>query len=227
MFFAIDIDGTIAGRNEQRFAEECNRIFNLGMNSEELEHISYITLMEQPALRAYRERVGTEHFETAVYEIAQDPAMLGVLPPFLGAVRGVAQLATVGDVGYYTVRKHRDPERNRQIEQATTQWLARHCFAHPEHIVFCRSVMHKIVQLYEREKDHQYPLVLIDDRWKQVLEAIDEIAAGLYHQITDHLLPCLTVVAFGVNALPTITNGFRVERLPSWENLDDTLSVFL
>lgn len=112
-----------------------------------------------------------------------------------GAVAGVHELAKHGHIAYYTVRKHDDPQANQDIQGITRTWLAGHGFPCPNNVVFCRSVMHKLLRLHEEDED---ALVLIDDHCDKAFTALGRLAHSEdSQQIADDLSRRLTMITFG------------------------------
>ena len=158
-------------------------------------------------------------------ELFQLPAVLRVHEVLPGAVAGVTTLARSGRISYFTVRKHSDAQVEAEIHAITRAWLGDHGFPSADQVIFCRSVMHKLVQLYEREKESTERLLLIDDRWQQALDALAQIAQNeAYRYIATMLRERLTLVAFGASSLPERTEGLRVVALPDWNRIADLLS---
>lgn len=218
MFFAIDIDGTIAGRNVQQFAYACNEAFHLDLTPRQVERIGYRKLMEHPAMLAYQQQVGVDVFQRTIQKLDLTQEALLTRSVLPGSVEGIERLATLGEIGYYTVRK--DP-----VKSVTVQWLHEQGFSSSENVVCCRSIMQKLVLLGQQQHER---LIFIDDRALQLQEAFFHLEAGEH----PHLLPArckqiaailqtkLTLVAFGSLGIPEQQHGLPLLALPSWEHID-------
>ena len=225
MLFAIDIDGTIATTLSAigfKPIVDYYKGLDIGVSASVSD---YKHLLIDPAFIAYYQN-NTEKFDETAKAILESPEMMLEKDPLDGAIAGVMRIAASGRIQYYTVRKSSNEQRQQEIEKATKQWLSRHHFPAAESGIFCQSVMNKLVRIYQQEKDSQEPIILIDDRWKTVLEAFDELAARNWTVITDFLRQRLTLVAFGASSLPKIVNGLQVIVLPSWNTLDTIYPLF-
>ncbi|GER87885.1 hypothetical protein KDW_20470 [Dictyobacter vulcani] len=196
MFCAIDIDGTIAmGGIPGDLRANMNYFKELGIPLPD-DITDFPTLLHHP------------------YVIPLHSA----LP---GAIWGVAHVATMGSVGYFTVRKHADSQQQSLIYEATQQWLRQKAFPNPMQVVLCNSVLHKLIKLYEQEKDNQEPFVLIDDKWSQVVQHFDAVFSEDHRQMGQAIKERLTLLAYGVSVVPAVTNGLRLVPLPSWDHIVD------
>jgi hypothetical protein len=179
----------------------------------------YVGKNLEDSMQYYRAR-GVEIPEHIVRysQLFQLPGVLCQHEALPGAIEGVNALAKYR-VTYYTVREQ-------SVETITCFWLAQHGFPCSDSVVFCRSVMHKLLQLYEREKGSKEPLFLIDDRWQIALEAIEQLKESKDHQhIAKMLCDRLTVVAFGISSLPENHTELRVVAFPDWSHVVDLLAV--
>lgn len=226
MKIAIDIDGTIAGKNMAAFAQACNKQFNIQMDQTNLATITYRAFMAHETVVAYRQRIGEEAFEDALYQIAQSPEMLAILPALPYAVAGVKQLTRLGQIAYYTVRKHEDEQQALIIQKATTRWLHAQGFPSPDNAVFCWSVCNKLIKLHHHTRETNEPVVLIDDWWQKAVEEFDHLANSQYKHVVELLRKRLVLIAYGTSLQPEIKSGLRVVPLPSWSHIDDILPLF-
>ncbi len=229
---AVDIDGTIAGRNMPRFAARCREHFDL-----EIEDgpISYLQLMQHPTMLAHRSAFANEQFNETIQRIEQAPDMLMSLPVMPGAVEGVQKLSSIGRISYYTVRKSQEtPPDHTAIRDATKAWLALYRFPYPNEIVFCMSVMNKLIRLYNAIRTEAQSVLLIDDMAQSLIEAFHQLKADAHpgfspaesRVITDTLARHMHIVAFGTSSLE-ITSDLHVIPLPSWQSIDDLLPLAL
>ena len=216
----VDIDGTIAGRNLQRFKEACNQEFHLSITPEKLESLNYWQFINSQEVQQYQEQVGKEVFEEATYQIEQDPAMLAILPTFPHAVEGLRYLRNFGTISYYTVRKHSDPEKARQLHKVTREWLASHTFPNPDNVVICQSALAKVVRMHEGEADNQNSLLLIDDFVSRILSDF-HIVESKDKSLAQSLRQRMTLVLFGSNITPDTNPHLRVTCLPDWSHIQN------
>lgn len=152
-------------------------------------------------------------------ELFQLPDVLRVHETLPGAVDGVNALAKHGRIAYYTVRKHRDPCIEQEIQDITRTWLAKRNFPSADSVIFCRSAMHKLLWLSEAGEDL---LVLIDDRWRKIGNAFTELVQSKDHGcIANDLRQRLTLVAFGALSIPESPSGLRTVAFPDWGNVAD------
>ena len=226
MLFAIDIDGTIAGRNLHAFAQACSE--HLGFQLP--EKLTYTSLMTHPAMLLYQQ-THHEQFDATISSFEQDPAMLKVLPPLPGAISGVQRLAHFGSIAYYTVRKARPPFMSLQIEQTTHDWLEAQGFPQAQQVHWCMSLMHKWLRLYQRLLLHPEPIYFIDDLACELAVAFVQLQERRHPRLTEQecievvelLQRHVTLVAFG--SVGEIKSDLRILSLNSWASIDDFLTL--
>src|SRR5260370_34248508 len=73
MYFAIDIDGTIAGSNIPLFVSLCNRKLKLGIDEKRLQGIGYEDFLTLPEVMTHRATVGERRFAWNLRLLALDP----------------------------------------------------------------------------------------------------------------------------------------------------------
>jgi hypothetical protein len=163
---------------------------------------------------AYYRRLGLQVPESvkswpALFQLPDVARLHEALP---GAQTGVRQLAGGGALFYATARKA-------DIHQITLDWLAREGFPSPDQVIFVEGVAEKLVAIVE----HVGPLVLIDDRWCQILAILEQY--GRRRSLAD-LLDRLTLVAFGASAdeLPG-SSVVPVVPLSDWSLIADVFKV--
>jgi hypothetical protein len=161
------------------------------------------------------------------FDLVHHPDVIPLHHPLDGAIEGTKHLARLMPLGYYTVRKHADAVRQQAIEERTRQWLDQQGFPNPHAVVFCKSVLDKLVQLVEREGTREEAFLLIDDRWQKAIEAFTLLDAHSEYgrSIAALLRSRLTIVAFGAQTIIP-TQGLSVVALPSWEHLPQLLVRF-
>jgi len=137
------------------------------------------------------------------------PEVAGIHEALPGAQEGVHQLTRLGRVTYATARK---PE----VEEITRAWLASQGFPSSKQVIFCQGVAEKLLAIAA----YPGPLVLIDDRWSQLLDLIEQYRER--HKFLRGLAGRLTLVAFGgdASALPGVV-GVPVFPLPDWGYLTE------
>lgn len=165
---------------------------------------------------AYYRDLGFELPETIASwpDLFQLPAVLARHEVLPGALAGAQQLAACGNVMYATVRAS-------DVEQITREWLCQQGFPSPERVVMCQNVGQKLLALA------QYPgrVVLIDDRWRKLLEVWPRLVEYAPDVAAD-LLDRLTLVAFGAGPgdLPE-SSVVPVVPLPDWHSVESVLAV--
>ncbi|MBO0783314.1 MAG: hypothetical protein J2P37_31255, partial [Ktedonobacteraceae bacterium] len=179
MRICIDIDGTIAGRNTKYFIERCNQVLDLKLALERLEGLTYKAFLRQKEVINYRDRIGDIPFYAQLEAIEQEPQMLLTLPTLHQAVEGVTRLSQLGELSYLTVRKcEQSPQQDSAIQEATKQWLAARAFPGHQQVMFCMSLMNKLIRLYKLIEATQDNAVLIDDLYTSLLEEFAYLRAG-------------------------------------------------
>ena len=210
---AVDIDGTLGYRDRQEYINTCNETLKLAIPEEQLHHLSLHAFYQLPQVRAYKERVGEAYYNKAIGWIDFHPQVLRTTRLLPGAKEGVALLATVGQVAYYTARySAQSEERSQAMAQATLEWLAACNLVNPTNAVFCDGLPGKLRQLAHVIAGDPGPAILIDDQYTRLLErltALDEEPARC-------LKSSLVLVAFGACIAPEGA-PIPVIALPSWE----------
>ena len=169
----------------------------------------YVGSSVQESLAHYRSHGIDIPPQTATYiEIFTLPEVVRLHEVLPGAVAGVRRLAQLGEVRYATARK---PE----VEQITRAWLAQQGFPFPEHALFCTGVAEKLVALAS------FPgsLVLVDDRWQQLLTLLEQYGQ---RRVLQGLCERLTLVAFGAAKVPE-SSVVPLLSLPNWSRLEELL----
>ncbi len=211
---AVDIDGTLGYRDRQEYMKTCNETLKLAIAEERLQPISSLNAFYQlPEVQAYKERVGEASYKKAIGWIDFHPQVLRTTRLLPGAKEGIALLATVGNVAYYTARySAQSEERSQAMAQATLEWLVLCELAHPTNAVFCDGLPGKLRQLAQAIASEAQPVILIDDQYSRLLEQLtdlDEEPARL-------LRHSLMLIAFGAHTAPEDA-PIPVIALPSWE----------
>jgi len=138
---------------------------------------------------------------------------LRAMHPLPGAKEGVAQLATLGRVAYYTARySSQSEERSQAMAQATLEWLTTHAFVNPTSAVFCDGLPGKLRQLAQELARHAEPVILVDDQYSRLLQRLtdlDKEPAQIFQR-------SLILVAYGAQTTPE-SALLPVVALPSWE----------
>ncbi len=222
MLYAIDIDGTIANPEPTLMAYH-NQEFALGLTTEEL-HCTYAQFLRLPQVQG----IPREALEQSRQRARVTPEFLLSYDEIDHAGMGVGLLAEQGEIMYYTVRAA-------CVEEATRTWLQKHGFPCLHNVILCRSVLHKLVQLHLHERETHHTIVLIDDRYQQMIKDVARLAAGEFlhlsewQEIVQFVQQRLLLVAFGALSLPASTCGLHVLPMQSWRHVTegDQVSLFL
>ncbi|MBV9690023.1 MAG: hypothetical protein JO202_09955 [Ktedonobacteraceae bacterium] len=212
VLYAIDIDGTIA-RPEAVLIAFHNQEFALGLTSEELRctyshflQLPQVAELRREALQDSRQRARTTPETVLAYdEVEHAAATLNLL-------------AKQGEIMYYTVRPA-------CVQDVTYTWLQKKHFPHPHNIILCHSVLNKLVQLFVHERETHHRIVLIDDRYQQMIEDFARLAHGEFSHISDwqevvHFAQQrVLLVAFGATCMSADTTGLQVVPMQSWKHI--------
>ncbi|QBD76356.1 hypothetical protein EPA93_10185 [Ktedonosporobacter rubrisoli] len=231
MLFVCDVDGTIAGTLDwtqeevrETLARMCKEQLGLSFSLEGV--CSGKALMQLPEVLSYRQ-AHEDRWRALIHQYRSSIEGMRDARPMPKAVSGMQQLAQVGAVRYYTIRKSdTDAQLNQSIQETTRAWLAENKFPYPDDVVFCQSFIHKLASV-AREEEEQ--IAFIDDCWQELLEAYTLIAAGEYPKIAhiaEDLKRRLVIVAFGASEIAARHGDLRVVPLPSWENAGNLLHSF-
>lgn len=210
---ALDIDGTLGYRNRQQYLTTCNETLKLALSEERLRTLSLNAFYQLPEVQNYKERVGETYYAKAIGWIDYHPDVLRAMHPLPGAKEGVAMLATVGSVAYYTARySSQSEERSQAMAQATHEWLTAYTFANPTSAVFCDGLPGKLRQLAQELAHNREPVILVDDQYTRLLERLSDLDA----ESAQLLQRSLILVAYGAQTAPE-SASLPVVALPSWE----------
>lgn len=133
---------------------------------------------------AYYQRMGIHLPLVSSYmELFQYPEVMRIHDVIPGAVAGLEQLARIGTITYATVRDE---------QEITKEWLARHHFPCAENVLFCKSILHKVVILHRAPGN----VILIDDRYKQIAAILVE-----GQERFQHLSHRMLLVGFGASEI--------------------------
>lgn len=143
-------------------------------------------------------------------DIFQVPEVVRIHEVFPGAQEGIRHLLPLGNVIYATARQAR-------VEEITREWLREQDFPAPERVLFCQGVAEKLVALAE----HPGSLVLVDDRWHQLLNILETY--GKRRALRD-LVERLTLVAFGADQTDLPGSAVvPIMPLPDWFGVTDVI----
>jgi hypothetical protein len=225
----IDIDNTIAGRNIVHFSRYCNTLWHLGIPEERLQRgrISHQTFFSSPELCVFRATLSEEAWQTALQQAEQAPQVLARQRVLPSALEGVRKLAELAPLTYCTVRREEE-----EVCRATVSWLASHHFPTPRRVVFCRSLLHKLVHIYRHIQDTHESIILIDDLFVPLLASFEQLAEGQHpryspdqcQQIVHVLREKMILIAFQADTVPAQCHGLQVLPLPCWDDLDALLA---
>jgi hypothetical protein len=152
-------------------------------------------------------RLNEERFLASRASCRVSAKVIKSLEVIADAVEGVVTLSQLGEIHYYTKRAN---------AEATKEWLALKHFPNPGGVIFCRETTDKLDAIHDQEKASS--LVLIDDRFTELLLGFEQLTRDK-PPVADELKKRLTLVAFGVSAIPKETYGLRVLTLPSWKRV--------
>ncbi|HEY1349797.1 MAG TPA: hypothetical protein VGF67_09255 [Ktedonobacteraceae bacterium] len=210
---ALDIDGTLGYRNRQQYLRTCNQTLQLALAEERLQDLSLHAFYQLPEMQAYKQRVGEAHYTKAVAWIDYHPDVLQAMRPLPGAKEGVARLATLGSIAYYTARYcAQSEERSRAMAEATVAWLAAYHFANPTNAIFCDGLPGKLWQLAQEAADNAEPVLLVDDQYSRLLQQLTEREREPVRLLQRFLI----LIAYGAQTAPERA-PIPVIALPSWE----------
>ena len=212
MLFAIDLDGTIAGKLlYSSYIEYHNRDLALGIAPEVLASLpDYKSFVKLPEVQAFR-RKQEERFQASRESARVSPNILLSIEALPDAIVGVHTLFGIGAVRYYTIRLN---------QEATKQWLTLKQFPSPTDVVFCEGTVRK---LYAAYAETHMEIVLIDDRLDTLLQGFEEITKN-EPEMADNLRRRLTIVAFGIETVPEYFHGLRLLALPSWKDVETLIA---
>ena len=223
MHIAVDIDGTIGYRNERCFIQVCNEDLKLGMDPERLSTLSYEEFLCQPELAAYQEKVGEKYFKLAVGWVDFHRQVLLSALPMAGAVEGVAKLALLAPLAYYTARYTTESEERSQIMAgATHQCLREQQFPQAEEVIFCNGLKDKLLRIAAYIEAEAQEIMLIDDQYERVITSM----TAFDQPMRDILLRQMILVAFKAREVPCECHGLRVLPLSSWRHIDTLIGTF-
>ena len=165
---------------------------------------------------------------TNYHDLFQLPEVIPLHDEISGAREGVKQLSERGDIWYYTVRKHDNKEQEQRIHMATIAWLEQKQFPNACQVLFCCSVLNKLIIMHERTQARNEEMILVDDRWKKAIEAfsiLDNHSEKAAH-IAKGLRQRLTLVAYGAETVSHTVEDIRVVAFPSWSQVGRLVALF-
>jgi uncharacterized HAD superfamily protein len=221
MYFAVDIDGTIAGANIPLLLSLCNKKLKLGIDEKQLQGVGYEDFLALPEVMAHRATVGERRFAWNLRLLALDPEHQVDMVPLDHAAAALTRLAQQGTLSYYTARVTSLEALNAQMARATTRWLAKHGFPVPSDVVFCDSPQDKLERLTSLIRETGEQVILIDDQEAPLLAAV-----YLLPEQDRTALDGLTLYAFGVRAVRG-SAPLRVIALPDWSQVEIVLHALM
>jgi uncharacterized HAD superfamily protein len=216
MKIAVDIDGTLLWSNVPVFLEECNKTFELGISSEILNSLT--SKEDFYALPVVATRLLEEEY--FCYELAwiefRERCLLESLV-MDDAAAGVARLASLGDVTYYTARYSHEHEVLLEIKKASKQWLKQNDFINYSKVVFCDRIKGKVLKILKLAKNDN--ILLVDDSYISILEQIEQLKDA----DKDLLLEKLMIVALRAAADELPSTDLKLVALPYWDEIDSIM----
>lgn len=143
-----------------------------------------------------------------LFQVPEVVAIHEVLPG--NPQEGLRSLLELGDVAYLTARKS-------NVWEITRHWLREHDFPCSDRVYFVEGVPEKLLFLTLQPGE----LVLIDDRWHQMLPFLEKYP----HKLQGLYDGRLTLVAFGTSSVPDAPI-VPVVPLLSWDHIGKTREVF-
>ena len=216
MKIAVDIDGTLCWSNLPIFLEECNKTFDLGLSENTLNSLT--DKEDFYALPEVADRLAQErHFkdELAWIEYREKCILESLLMD--DSVAGVARLATLGDLAYYTARYSDEHEIQLEIEKASKQWLKYHKFVNHHSVEFCNRIEGKIAKILKVAKKEY--ILLVDDSYKGVLDVIKHLEDDDRRLLIEKLM----LVALRANANELPLTDVHVIALPYWDEIETVI----
>lgn len=185
VLLALDIDQTLAGGVVQAHLRTYNKDLGLGMSEQEIMHANstYRKTFDVPQIIEYRAK-HEDRFQAVRKEVLKSKQVNMDLLPIEGSVDAInLLLSTYAHLGYYTVRP---PE----MLDVTKEWLSNNRFPSSQETYITKDHADKIRTVSSAGKAMESDPVLIDDSFKDLLEA------AVFH----NLLNQLRLVAFGMSA---------------------------
>lgn len=213
MQIILDIDGTLCSNNRAFFFQLCNTTFALGITAERLAGMTRTNFLTQPEVVALRSQLGADLFTYQLGWLDFHPQAILAALVIPGAIEGVARLAELGPISYYTARFSHDQQKHAAIVSSTHQWLANHHFSNPNNVSFCDGIQQKLHQLIQLGHDTDEQIVFIDDSYERLLANIALITDQREHRLLHSLF---TLVAAHTSKPPTQTHGIQIFTLPHW-----------
>ncbi|GCE28853.1 hypothetical protein KDA_43370 [Dictyobacter alpinus] len=213
MKIAVDIDGTLCWSNLPVFLDECNRQFNLNIDPDILNNLeSKDAFYVLPEVQAARSEHPYLDDELAWIEF-RERCLLASLPLDDAAI-GVAKLASIGEIIYYTSRYSETPEIQKEIEEATFSWLKYQKLINYEQVVFCNRIQGKVLEILKIAKNDN--IILIDDSYVRILEEIKQLQKHEYVLLQERLL----LIAMRAYERELPSTDLNIVPLSSWEDIE-------
>lgn len=217
MYFAIDIDQTIAGGTDAFRLYINHHIQDLGLaiSPAVVETLTdYRSFLHLPEVIAYR-RANEARFQLSRTNSRVSPNIVLALQEILGAVAGIRYIAEYGTICYYTIRS---PE----IREMTKQWLSARKFPHPHNVTCCTDSLDKLITLSSQTLPEE-TIVLIDDKGKDLVLAFEKLTES-HPTVAQALQPRLIIVAFGQKEAMT-SCPIKLVSLPSWQSIASVMDA--
>lgn len=218
----FDIDQTLADMNAT-YVQEYNQRLGLHLSRREMAEVAQIpVLLKSPAMVEYARRSVEADLQMRKVreEIRSSDSVQLALHELPGSVRGVKNLAQLGNVSYYT-------RRPQAVEQASKQWLANKGFPSAEQVVMCSTSADKLERIiadkllpYEGKELPQ--VVIVDDSYQQLAF----VAGVMVHKNPEMKKYMERIVLVGFGLQPEFEgafypeSGLRTIALPSWNRRD-------
>ena len=212
-YIACDVDGTIASR-----VKALARFYNLRLNlwpEGSMYFQSYEDVYNHPAFKIWR-KINPELFQKLQQEARESLQIMRDCEPMEKAAE---TLQTCGEVAFYTIRRVKDADMQKEIELLTRGWLRQYGFF--GEVYFPHNFMQKLVMIFKHaEAAGKTHAILYDDRVEDLLQAYND----LRQRFPDNPKikawgenGRLTLVAVGADRAPNmLTHGITVVAMPTW-----------
>ncbi len=232
MQILMDIDGTIAYRNDAQFVQLLWQ--SLGFTPDMCPRVgSMAEFLALPQVSAARSRIGERRFRMLISMLQQSESAIASCLVIHGAYEALHQLAHIGQLRYCTARKatysgangttaQAVDEINTRMQRATYDWLAQHDFPCSDQVIFCSGAKGKLETV--AACTHESGKVMLVDNEP---DAIREAFTALPQQVQASIIARTTMLAFGQDGCQSAPQSMELRYLPlpTWDCLDNVLSA--
>jgi hypothetical protein len=222
----IDIDGTLAYKNEALLVRLYAQYLQLAIAPETLLSVHDVSTFERlPEVVQFKASVGLVKYDYLLELLVYLPEHLEASALMDNAVPGMQTLSTslAGvPVGYCTARKGNTERWNREVQEATRQWLHIHQFPQADQTQFCADSRAKLQWIASKlaVAPEPQPVLFIDDLYDTLVAHF----CTLEPSEKDLLSQFLILGAFGAETCPQEA-PFCLLPLPSWETIGQFIAL--